>query len=75
MNNIYFINNIIVNFFWILRVLIKHNLFYFYKASLNNNRLYILTSCKHIFHSQCLEKWMELKKECPNCRASLENLL
>ena len=75
MNNFFIINNFIFSFFLILRELFKHNLFYFYKASLKkNNKLYILTPCKHIFHSKCLEKWTEHKKVCPNCRTSLENL-
>ena len=51
----------------------KYNFFYFYKnPNKINNKPYISTPCKHIFHSDCLEKWLEHKMECPNCRASLD---
>ncbi|KAJ1740472.1 hypothetical protein LPJ55_004428 [Coemansia sp. RSA 990] len=30
-----------------------------------------VTPCNHIFHKQCLVQWMEIKLECPICRASL----
>jgi len=33
---------------------------------------FIYTKCKHIFHSNCLEKWLLQKKECPNCRKTIE---
>jgi hypothetical protein len=57
-----------------LKEFFKYNFFYFYKASNNiNNKPYILTPCKHIFHSECMEKWLEHKMECPNCRNSLDN--
>ena len=26
------------------------------------------TSCNHIFHHTCLQKWFEKKKSCPYCR-------
>ncbi|KAF9133910.1 hypothetical protein BGW39_008665 [Mortierella sp. 14UC] len=32
---------------------------------------YMLTPCGHLFHSDCLERWMRIKLECPNCRAFL----
>ena len=51
----------------------KNNFFYFYKLSSFNTKPFILTPCKHIFHSFCLNKWLEQKEECPNCRQSLEN--
>jgi hypothetical protein len=51
----------------------KNNFFYFYKLSSYNTKPFILTPCKHIFHSFCLNKWLEQKEECPNCRQSLEN--
>ena len=59
-----------------LKICIKENFIFFYKQSSNIlNKLYMVTPCKHIFHSECLEKWLEHKKECPNCRTSLENLV
>ncbi|KAK6458350.1 uncharacterized protein RJT20DRAFT_31048 [Scheffersomyces xylosifermentans] len=36
-----------------------------------NNRLYMITPCHHIFHSECLEDWMKYKLQCPVCRESL----
>ena len=32
---------------------------------------YMLTPCEHIFHTSCLEQWMEVKMECPTCRGPL----
>ena len=35
---------------------------------------YMRTPCHHIFHSKCLEKWLELKNECPYCRSKIPPL-
>ncbi|KAI8814364.1 hypothetical protein BJ742DRAFT_787266 [Cladochytrium replicatum] len=32
---------------------------------------YMVTPCHHIFHTDCLERWMEVKLECPICRTEL----
>ncbi|KAG0004682.1 hypothetical protein BGZ79_008430 [Entomortierella chlamydospora] len=32
---------------------------------------YMMTPCGHLFHTDCLEKWMRIKLECPHCRAYL----
>ena len=32
------------------------------------NKPFMITPCKHVFHSDCLEEWFKMKKECPNCR-------
>ncbi|KAI9209146.1 uncharacterized protein BJ171DRAFT_488636 [Polychytrium aggregatum] len=32
---------------------------------------YMLTPCHHIYHTDCLERWMEVKLECPVCRTPL----
>ncbi|KAF6767551.1 Zinc finger, RING-type [Kalmanozyma brasiliensis GHG001] len=29
------------------------------------------TPCGHTFHTECLERWFEIKGECPSCRAAL----
>lgn len=29
------------------------------------------TPCRHYFHEKCLKGWMEIKLECPFCRAPL----
>ncbi|KAJ3128058.1 hypothetical protein HK098_005270 [Nowakowskiella sp. JEL0407] len=35
---------------------------------------YMITPCEHLFHTACLEKWMEIKLECPVCRTELPPL-
>jgi transmembrane E3 ubiquitin-protein ligase len=37
-------------------------------------RSYMVTPCRHIFHSECLEGWMRLRLVCPICRESLPPL-
>jgi len=36
-----------------------------------NNKDYMVTPCHHIFHTECLKHWMNIKMECPVCRAEL----
>ena len=31
----------------------------------------MITPCDHIFHRDCLQQWMDVKMECPSCRASI----
>merc|ERR1712194_843793 len=31
----------------------------------------VVTPCDHHFHESCLERWMDIKMECPTCRAPL----
>ncbi|KDN52815.1 hypothetical protein K437DRAFT_253748 [Tilletiaria anomala UBC 951] len=31
----------------------------------------MVTPCHHIFHTSCLEQWLQVKTECPQCRAPL----
>ena len=40
--------------------------------SLNIGKPYMVTPCKHAFHSVCLENWFKQKKECPSCRKLFE---
>ncbi|KAL7625706.1 hypothetical protein AAE478_004928 [Parahypoxylon ruwenzoriense] len=37
-------------------------------------RIYMVTPCRHIFHSQCLEGWMRFRLQCPICREELPPL-
>lgn len=47
----------------------KSILFNFHEYSKNIlNKPFMITPCNHIFHSDCLEEWFKIKKECPNCR-------
>lgn len=32
---------------------------------------YMITPCDHIFHSSCLDQWMNQKMQCPTCRRPL----
>ncbi|ODV62285.1 ubiquitin-protein ligase TUL1 ASCRUDRAFT_74705 [Ascoidea rubescens DSM 1968] len=36
-----------------------------------NAKKYMVTPCRHIFHTECLEGWMKYKLQCPVCRSSL----
>jgi len=37
-------------------------------------RAYMVTPCRHIFHTGCLEGWMRYRLMCPNCREVLPPL-
>lgn len=37
-------------------------------------RAYMVTPCRHIFHSACLEGWMKYRLQCPICRETLPPL-
>jgi transmembrane E3 ubiquitin-protein ligase len=43
-------------------------------ASWLGRRTYMVTPCRHIFHTECLEGWMRLRLVCPICRESLPPL-
>ncbi|CAG8973447.1 hypothetical protein HYALB_00006473 [Hymenoscyphus albidus] len=43
-------------------------------TGLLNRRLYMVTPCRHVFHSQCLEGWMRFRLQCPICRENLPAL-
>lgn len=34
-------------------------------------RTYMVTPCRHIFHTHCLEEWMRYRLQCPICRDAL----
>jgi len=31
----------------------------------------MITPCEHVYHTECLTRWMEQKLECPTCRGQL----
>ncbi|KPI36042.1 DSC E3 ubiquitin ligase complex subunit 1 [Cyphellophora attinorum] len=35
---------------------------------------YMVTPCRHVFHTACLEGWMDMRLVCPVCRESLPSL-
>ncbi|MCJ1288657.1 hypothetical protein MMC34_000185 [Xylographa carneopallida] len=43
-------------------------------TSLFSRRAYMVTPCRHIFHSPCLEGWMRYRLQCPICRENLPPL-
>ncbi|KAJ1799729.1 hypothetical protein LPJ56_006578, partial [Coemansia sp. RSA 2599] len=40
-------------------------------ATLFGRAPYMVTPCHHVYHTECLTRWMEMKLECPVCRAPL----
>lgn len=43
-------------------------------GSIFTRRAYMVTPCRHIFHTPCLEGWMRYRLQCPICRNSLPPL-
>ncbi|KAK6581481.1 hypothetical protein PZA11_006172 [Diplocarpon coronariae] len=43
-------------------------------AGMLTRRQYMVTPCRHIFHSACLEGWMRFRLQCPICRENLPPL-
>lgn len=43
-------------------------------AGLLARRQYMVTPCRHVFHSTCLEGWMRFRLQCPICRENLPPL-
>lgn len=33
-----------------------------------DNQINVLTSCKHIIHNNCFQKWIRVDQSCPICR-------
>jgi len=43
-------------------------------AGMLSRRMYMVTPCRHVFHSTCLEGWMRFRLQCPICRENLPPL-
>jgi len=43
-------------------------------AGVFSRRSYMVTPCRHIFHSKCLEGWLRFRLQCPICREDLPPL-
>lgn len=43
-------------------------------AGVLERRKYMVTPCRHIFHSPCLEGWLRFRLQCPICREELPPL-
>ncbi len=53
--------------------ILRYNFRNFHEVSLNyNKKPFMMTPCKHIFHTPCLESWFKQKKECPSCRQDID---
>ncbi|KAL0570589.1 hypothetical protein V5O48_011372 [Marasmius crinis-equi] len=39
-----------------------------------NRKYYSLAPCHHLFHTECLERWLAIKNICPQCRRPLPPL-
>ena len=64
----------IAKIFFVIKVILWDNLLFFYKHNKNlKNKKYMLLKCGHVYHTACIEKWFEMKKECPSCRSSIQN--
>jgi Ring finger domain len=41
---------------------------------IRDRKKYMLAPCNHLYHSECLKQWMDVKMECPICRTQLPAL-
>ena len=44
------------------------------KKNQTNKGNYMLTPCHHLFHTKCLESWLNVKNQCPCCRQKIPPL-
>jgi hypothetical protein len=44
------------------------------EESVRNIAPIMVTPCNHVFHGECLSKWLDYKMECPTCRKALPEL-
>ena len=44
------------------------------KKTPENSGNYMMTPCNHLFHTKCLESWLNVKNQCPCCRQRIPPL-
>ncbi len=64
------INNLII-FGKMIKSILLNGCFRFYKGKPFFYKSFILLPCGHFFHSNCLENWIGVRKECPICRSPI----
>lgn len=59
-----------------IQIYIKNKVFEYIEALRHHYKKthYMKSPCKHIFHAECMERWMERKIECPYCRMKIPPL-
>jgi hypothetical protein len=64
------------NFFtlFIHKMIVKGKMYMESLKYTQNKKKLMKTPCEHVFHTHCLEKWMEHKHECAFCRRSIPPL-
>lgn len=43
-------------------------------VDIQRHKTRMVTPCNHFFHAPCLQRWMDIKMECPTCRRMLPPL-
>jgi hypothetical protein len=41
---------------------------------IGENDPFLITPCKHVFHDQCLRRWVDEHADCPLCRTGLPSI-
>ena len=39
-----------------------------------NKKAFMMTPCNHIYHSECLEGWINQNRVCPSCRREIPSI-
>ncbi len=68
-----FKNNI--KFGKIIKSILRDGFFKFFRGKPIFFKSFILLPCGHFFHSNCLENWLGVRKECPICRRPISQYI